>query len=98
MERKTISAGELNKYAYCPYQWYYERLYGRKELRRLYQERNARLHLEDTQQSRFTAGESYHRRSYFWLKWKRRIRKLLVILFAAAMLAGYFWVRYVGMG
>ena len=46
IERETISAHEINKYDYCPYQWYYERLYGRAELRRLYAERNARLHLE----------------------------------------------------
>ena len=36
IERETISAHEINKYDYCPYQWYYERLYGRAELRRLY--------------------------------------------------------------
>ena len=37
IERETISAHEINKYDYCPYQWYYERLYGRAELRRLMQ-------------------------------------------------------------
>lgn len=98
MEHKTISAHELNKFAYCPYQWYYERLYGRKELRRLYQERNTRLHLQDAQQSRFAAGEAYHRRSYQKLRWRRRVGKLLFLLFAAAMIGGYLWVRYGGMG
>lgn len=98
MERKTISAHELNKYAYCPYQWYYERLYGRKELRRLYQERNARLSLEDGLQSRFVRGERFHRRSYQRLRWRRRARKLLFLIFAAAGIAGYLWVRYGGMG
>ena len=29
---KTISAGEINKFVYCPYQWYYQRLYGNKNL------------------------------------------------------------------
>lgn len=94
MERKTISAHELNKYAYCPYQWYYERLYGRKELRLLYHERNERLALEDSLASQFRKGERYHRRSYFWLKLRRLAWKLAVILFAAAMAAGYLWVRY----
>lgn len=64
MERKTLSAHEISKYDYCPYQWYYERLYGRKELRRLYVERNARLNLEDSLASEFRKGEKYHRRSY----------------------------------
>ncbi len=94
MDRKTISAHELNKYAYCPYQWYYERLYGRKELRRRYQERNERLQLEDHLQSQFVAGERHHRRSFLMLKWKRMGWKLLIILFAAAVIAGYLWVKY----
>lgn len=24
IERETISAHEINKYDYCPYQWYYD--------------------------------------------------------------------------
>ena len=94
MERKTISAHELNKYAYCPYQWYYERLYGRKELRRRYQERNERLQLEDHLQSQFIAGEKYHRRKFLLLKWKRIIWKLLLLLFAVAVILGYVWGKY----
>lgn len=97
MERKTISAHELNKFAYCPYQWYYERLYGRKELRRRYQERNARLSRTDTQQSRFVRGEQFHRRSYQRWKRRQRIWKWMFLLFAAACIVGYLWVRYGGM-
>lgn len=94
MERKTISAHELNKYAYCPYQWYYERLYGRKELRRLYQERNQRLGLNDSVQSRFRRGEEYHKKRYFLLRAKQVFRKLMILLFAAMVVAGYVWVKY----
>ena len=93
MERKRLSAHEISKYDYCPYQWYYERLYGRKELRRLYVERNKRLHLEDSLASEFRKGEKYHRRSYLILKFKRMLWKLLVILFAAAAVAGYLWMK-----
>ena len=93
MERKTLSAHEISKYDYCPYQWYYERLYGRKELRRLYVERNTRLNLEDSLASEFRKGEKYHRRSYLLLKFKRMLWKLLVILFAAATVAGYLWMQ-----
>ena len=94
MDRKTISAHELNKYAYCPYQWYYERLYGRKELRRRYQERNERLQLHDHLESKFVAGEKYHQRSFRMLKWKRLAWRLLVLLFAVAAIVGYLWVKY----
>ena len=93
MERKTLSAHEISKYDYCPYQWYYERLYGRKELRRLYVERNERLNLEDSLASEFRKGEKYHRRSYLLLKFKRMLWKLIVILFAAAVIGGYLWIR-----
>lgn len=93
MERKTLSAHEISKYDYCPYQWYYERLYGRKELRRLYVERNTRLQLEDSLASEFRKGEKYHRRSYLLLKFRRMLWKLIVILFAAAAAAGYLWIK-----
>lgn len=96
MERKTLSAHEISKYDYCPYQWYYERLYGRKELRRLYVERNTRLHLEDSLASAFQKGEEYHRRSFLLLKCRRMFWKLLVILFAVAAVAGYLWIRHGG--
>ena len=97
MERKTLSAHELNKYAYCPYQWYYERLYGRKELRRLYQERNERLQLEGERESRFEKGEKYYRRSYFFLRLKKMFWKGVVLLFLAAVIAGYLWIKNGGM-
>ena len=96
MERKTLSAHEISKYDYCPYQWYYERLYGRKELRRLYVERNTRLNLEDSLASEFRKGEKYHRRSYLLLKFKRMLWKLIVILFAVAVVAGYLWMKHGG--
>ena len=97
MERKTLSAHEISKFDYCPYQWYYERLYGRKELRRLYTERNERLHLEDSLASRFWKGEEYHRKSYRLLKLKRTLWKVVVLLFAGAAAAGYLWMKHGGM-
>ena len=96
MERKTLSAHEISKYDYCPYQWYYERLYGRKELRRLYVERNERLKLEDSLASQFLKGEKYHRRSYILLKFRRMLRKLVVLLFVAAGIGGYLWMKHGG--
>ena len=97
-DRHTISATELSKFRYCPYQWYYERLYGRAELRRLYTERNARLHLEDSLSANFRKGEGYHQRSYFLLRLRRMLRRIAVLLLAAAAVGGYVWVKYSGMG
>ena len=59
-EEKGISANEINKYIYCPYQWYYERLYGAAHLRRLYKQRNEKLGLNDTLLSNFKSGLDYH--------------------------------------
>ena len=96
MERKTLSAHEISKFDYCPYQWYYERLSGRKELRRRYVERNTRLNLEDSLASEFRKGEKYHRRSYLLLKFRRMFWKLIIILFAAMVIAGYLWMKHGG--
>lgn len=37
LEKDTmvITPNEMNKFTYCPYQWYYERYYGAKKLREL---------------------------------------------------------------
>ncbi|MCJ7856687.1 hypothetical protein MUJ63_10360 [Lachnospiraceae bacterium NSJ-143] len=59
-DKRTITANEINKFCYCPYQWYYERLYGRKELSRLAAERNAELGLTDKRLSNFNSGLEYH--------------------------------------
>ncbi len=95
-EKKPISASELNRYSYCPYQWYYERMYGMRELRRLYQERNERLGLTDKAVGNFTRGLEHHRKSYRRLRWYTRLRRLAAVLVALMLLGliGYFWVRY----
>ena len=83
-DKQTISANEINKFAYCPYQWYYERLYGRNELRRLEKERNERLGLEDFRKERMEQGVNYHRSVY---ESKRKTRRLVVlIVFIAAVI------------
>ena len=78
-EEKPISASELNRYSYCPYQWYYERTYGMKELRRLYQERNERLGLTDKAAGNFTRGLEHHRKSYRRLPWRTRLRRFAAV-------------------
>ncbi|WP_313527881.1 hypothetical protein [Anaerotignum sp.] len=93
MERKTISAHEINKYSYCPYQWYYERLYGRKELRRLYHERNEALALEDSMTANFNKGLEFHKRDYSRLCMQRVVWKIGIALIVVAVIIGYFFIR-----
>ena len=94
IERETISAHEINKYDYCPYQWYYERVYGRKKLRRLALERNERLGLEDSSGSRIAKGLDYHDKHYRMLLRKKRIAIVILIL---AVVAVYAAVKKGGM-
>jgi len=58
--KDTISANEVNKFTYCPHQWYYERLHGAKALRARYVERNERLGLVDSAGAAFRKGQSFH--------------------------------------
>ena len=59
-DSKSISANEINKFAYCPYQWYYERYFGATYIRALYKERNRRLGLKDFALSNFKKGQDFH--------------------------------------
>ncbi|MDD3393439.1 MAG: hypothetical protein PHG19_02190 [Anaerotignum sp.] len=93
MERKTISAHEINKYTYCPYQWYYERLYGRKELRRLYHERNEALCLEDDLTSNFTKGLDYHQQNYAKLRFRNMAWKIGMLLIIIGIFVIYMLIR-----
>ena len=77
--RRTVTANEINKYCYCPYQWYYERLYGRKELRKLAAERNERLGITDSRLSNFTSGLEYHSHVKF------KTGNVLKLIFTAAV-------------
>ena len=58
--KHTLTPNEINKFVYCPYQWYYERLYGRKQLSAFAAERNRRLGRTDSRQSNFNKGNEFH--------------------------------------
>ncbi len=94
-DRHTIAATELSKFDYCPYQWYYERLYGRNELRRLEKERNERLGLEDKRKERLEQGVRYHNDIFVSCGRGRRIFAVAVLIIIAAAL--YFMLKDGGM-
>ena len=95
---ESISANEINKYLYCPYQWYYERLHGAAEIRKLYKERNHELGLEDVAYSNFRKGIAFHSSHDFGserssaLRWLMRIAVIIAIL--AGVLCGYLFYHY----
>lgn len=93
-ERKTVSANEINKFSYCPYQWYYERLYGRKKLRELEKERNERLGLPDARMSNLVDGFNYHDGVRFFTSIAPAIIKIAIPVII--VLAVIFWVKVNG--
>lgn len=52
-----ISANEINRYMYCPYQWYYKKTYGNKGL----QEQYKALGIQSSNhENHYTKGMKYH--------------------------------------
>ena len=91
---KTISAGEINRYLYCNYGWYYERKYGAAELRRrkkAYMEEMGITSSTD-EISHFQKGLIFHANfgRYRWLKLFYRLFR------AAALLAIFIYLLISG--
>ncbi len=55
-----ISASELNKFTYCNYQWYYEKIYGSKHINKMRKEMLEELGYEDSAKSNFVKGQEFH--------------------------------------
>ncbi|MCI1930596.1 MAG: helix-turn-helix domain-containing protein [Clostridia bacterium] len=90
-KKHTVTANEINKFCYCPYQWYYERVYGRKELSLMKKELNSELGLTDSRLSNFKKGSEFHSRVKFnrWLK----VKKIALILFIILLIAIGVYIR-----
>lgn len=75
--KQRISANEINRFVYCPYQWYYKRTYGNKELTRRYEA----LGLDTSKhESFYTKGSKHHTVYYFKYKFKRMLQWFIGIL------------------
>lgn len=94
MAKETLSAHELNKYTYCPYQWYYEKTYGRAELRRMRKEYLEELGLEDSTTANFVRGEAFHRKLYRQHRLRQILWKILILAVFVLILV-YLVMQYV---
>lgn len=93
---EIISANEINRFCYCPYQWYYNRVYGSKEIQSRYKKRNEKYGYTDVVEANFTRGQRFHtdyHRSYR----RTGIIKIIVYFIIAAVLT-YWFVRLIGNG
>lgn len=78
-EKKVkISANEINRYTYCPYQWYYGKVYGQKVLKEKYR---ALDRGEAPYEGNFKKGLHFHDNYYKAYRWKKRIEWAIVIVF-----------------
>lgn len=71
-----ISANEVNRFVYCPYQWYYNRYYGQSALKEKYKalkDKNSKI------ESQFKKGLRFHKHYYMQYR-VRRIMQLVVML------------------
>lgn len=102
--KNTITANEINKFCYCPYQWYYGRIYGSKELQRLSRENKKRLSVKSTKikdngskrLSNFERGRNYHQKDYeaYCLRVKKaKILAVLIAIFIIGVIGLYFYFR-----
>ena len=91
-DSKTISASEINRFTYCNYQWYYERLYGRKKLRELKADRNKELGYKGDGNSNFKRGVRFHNDSYAKMRVQNTLLKLFIIAVLVMAIVVYFKV------
>lgn len=85
-DSEWISASDINKYSYCPYQWYYERKYGQREIARLAREAAEASGKEFVSGGRMELGISYHQRHFSRLRAVRRALSVFISLIIAAAL------------
>ncbi len=58
---EEITANEINKFSYCPYQFYYERVYGQKYIKEVRKEMLEELGYTDSSKSNLKRGLDYHK-------------------------------------
>ncbi len=88
MKEKKISANEINKFCYCNYQWYYEKVYGAKEIRRLNLEYCKENGIESKVSKNFSRGRKFHNR--YILKYKIKKFFKICFIFGFILLILYF--------
>ena len=91
MDKQMLSATELSKFEYCPYQWYYEKIYGRNELRRLKKERNDELGIDSHSTSRLEEGVLYHKKLFRKMNIVRRV--IIPTCIIVIVLCAYLFIK-----
>jgi len=80
---ERISPSEINKYVYCPYGWYYERLYGRKRLNGLRKTYLQTLGIDDPGKDAYVKGQKFHKqyRSFSFIRAVMQTAAFIIIVY-----------------
>lgn len=81
-DKTRISANEINRFVYCPYQWYYNRYYGTKVLTEKYKA----LGITSEYEANLVKGLNHHKNYYLKYRIKRALQLGGVILIAIVIL------------
>ena len=87
MKKKPIkiSANEINRFAYCPYQWYYGRIYGQKVLKEKYLAVEKK---EAPYEGNFKRGLHFHEDYYESYRLRKRMEWVIIVLFVVLLVWG----------
>ena len=95
-DEKKISAGEINKFCYCNYQWYYEKIYGTSEIKRLNSEYCEKNGFQSQTSKNFKRGRKFHNNYVFKYRMKRFFRFVLFLLVFSLFAAAVYFMNYYG--
>lgn len=93
-KNKPISANEINKYSYCPYQWYYEKVYGAGELQRMHREYNEKMGYKNTEESNFVKGNRFHQNYPVKHKTGKLVKFIIYLLIIAVIFILMYKLSY----
>lgn len=83
-KNKKLSANEINRFLYCPYQWYYGRYYGQTALKEQYKALGSK---SSKTEANFTKGIKFHK-AYYRNYRIRRILIAIVLILLVILLGG----------
>ena len=98
MKNKKISANEINKFCYCNYQWYYEKIYGSSEIKRLnakYKEENG---IKSSTSKNLRRGVKFHNQYVFKYKIKRFFKLVLFFIVITLIIYGLYYFKIFDFG
>ncbi|MDU6360527.1 MAG: hypothetical protein E6590_11265 [Clostridiales bacterium] len=86
-----ISANEINRFMYCPNQWYYKRIYGTKALNEQYKA----LGIESSShESNFEKGMQHHKRYHLKYRLLCYVRwGIMLIIVLSVMKVVIEWIQ-----